>query len=187
MKMRTISLAAALAAALPIAARAVPTDVFPSGNQVSIQYGDEDTMVGLGPLNIAQEPISVSAIFKTGVTGADGMLQFGVFSDPLSPGAMGSVDINMIIDAAPEDFSASYDGNPLTFDEMNGDFVAAFETTFADMTDTKPFKLTFSGFERGDQFQVNMEPTNVVPLPNSILMLFGALSGLAFIGRRRTA
>ena len=39
-----------------------------------------------------------------------------------------------------------------------------------------------AGFDRGDQFQVNV---GVIPLPASLPLLFGALGALGYIARRR--
>ena len=175
MELRTLAVATAMAM-MPLAALA--TTVTTIGNQTSIFYNNTDSDVVLGNFDLAVEPLGVSALFSEANT--SGSLQFGVTSNGGLP-ARGSIDINLVRDN--ETFSGTFDGQVLTFEEMKGDFIAAFDTTFTDPSDVATFVLTFSGFDPGDQFQVNLA---AIPLPASLLMLLGALGGLAVLGRRRS-
>ena len=172
-------LAAAALALTPVAASA--TTVTTVGSQTSIFYDNVDSNVALGDFNLALEPVAVNALFSA--ANVAGTLNFGVFSDPASFRAGGSIDINILTDN--EFFSGTFDGTPLDFVEVDGDFVATFSTTFASGADIRDFVLSFSGFDRGDQFQVNIAP-EPIPLPASVLMLLGALGGLGIVSRRRS-
>jgi hypothetical protein len=176
MKLRTLAAAVAVAA-LPLAASA--TTITTIDNQTSIFYNNSDSGVSLGNFDVGTTPLAVNALFTE--DNVSGMLMFGVYSSG-APGAFGSIDINVISDN--ELFSGTFDGQALQFEEMKGDFVASFSTIFDDTSDVAKFVLNFSGFDRGDQFQVNV---SAIPLPASVLLLMGALGGLAFVGRRRSA
>ena len=176
MTLRTMTLAAAMVA-LPLAASA--TTVTTIGNQTSIFFDNADSFQDIGTFDLGVEPVAVNALFIA--SDVTGRLTFGVFGPGGLP-ASGSIDINIVADN--EDFSGTFGGTPLNFTEVGGDFVATFSTALADGSDVAQFVLDFSGFEQGDQFQVNVA---AIPLPASILMLLGALGGLAFIGRRRSS
>jgi hypothetical protein len=175
MVLRMMALAAAVAA-VPLAASATTVTTF--GNQTSIFFTNENSDQNIGNFDLAVEPVGVNALFTA--NNVSGSLTFGVFSSNGAPAANGSVDINMVRDN--ETFMGTFDGQPLTFEGVGGDFVATFGTAFDDASDMAEFYLQFSGFDAGDQFQVNV---SAVPLPASILMLMGALGGMAFLGRRR--
>jgi hypothetical protein len=173
---RVLLAAAALALAPAVASATTVTTV---GNQTNIFYNNADSAVVLGDFNLATEPVGITALFTAqNVTGS---IEFGVFSDPAADGAGGSLNVNIIADN--ESFSGVFDGVPLVFVPVGGDFVATFQTDFAGALDIKTFVLNFSGFDQGDQFQVNV--SSVIPLPASVFMLLGALSGLGVISRHR--
>jgi hypothetical protein len=175
---RVLLAAAALALAPAFASATTATSV---GNQTSIFYDNVHSGVVLGDFNLATEPVGITALFTA--QDVAGSIEFGVFSNPAVYGAGGSLNVNIIADN--ESFSGLFDGVPLVFVPVGGDFVATFETTFAGALDVKSFVLNFSGFDQGDQFQVNV--SSVIPLPASVFLLLGALGGLGVISRHRKA
>jgi hypothetical protein len=176
MRLRYLALAAAMAAVPLGASAAIITTL---GNQSNVFYdGSDPNDVDLGDFDLGAGPVGVTAnIAAENVTGK---LAFGVSSSGGLP-ARGSVDVNLV--SGNEAFSASFDGTPLTFMSAEGDFVASFGATFSDPSDIAEFVLSFSGFDTGDVFEVNVA---AIPLPASVLMLAGALGGLALIRRRRS-
>ncbi len=174
MKLRNLVIAAAVAA-VPLAASATTFDTV--GSQTFIRYDNTGSNVHLGNFDLAVEPVGVVALFAAPSTA--GSLSFGVTSSGGLP-ARGSIDV-VIMNGVT--YSGMVDGTPLNFTNVDDDFVASFGTMFAEGSDVANFSFEFAGFEKGDQFQLNVA---AIPLPTSVLMLIGALGGLVFLGRRRS-
>lgn len=181
MKLRIAAAAVAGSAIALSGFGASATTVTTVGNQTHVFYNNTASAVDLGDFNLAVEPVAVTALFTEAHT--DGSLVFGVFSDPAAFGASGSVDVNLATDS--DTFSGSFDGVPLVFTKVDGDFVASFSTTFSGTSDIADFVLNFEDFDPGDEFQVNVHSVSAIPLPASLPLFLAALGGLGYISRRR--
>jgi hypothetical protein len=172
------TVAAALFLAPAAAMSTTVTTIAP--NQISVGYTSAGADLVLGPLDLATNPIAITALF--GGSNIDGSLAFDVFSSTGAPGARGSVNINIVADN--ETFIGTFDGTPLNFVQVAGDYVASFQTAFSGPGDLASFFLDFSGFDPGDQFQVNV---SAVPLPWTLPLLLAGLGGLGLVARRKEA
>lgn len=180
--------AGVLVLALPIAASAAT--VQPNSGEFTREPGTntfdgtfvDGTITELPDLNIAEANISVGG----GVTGEEPVnagVTFGVFSDPVVPGATGAAQL--LIEVSGSDFSieeASFDGQPLTFEPILGGSAAALSTEFSDTADLANFSLEFSGAQGADRVQVSLAP---VPLPAGIFLMGAALGGFGVIRKLR--
>lgn len=182
------ALVAAIAPTAGVATTFNPVPV----NQGFIVYDNVNSNVNPGNFNLALGPVALSALFtQLDVTGS---LSFGVFMDPHSSGdgAKGSLDINLTRQGNPssfgsdnETFEAVFGGQKLAFQQVNNNFVASFETAFSGISDIVQFDLNFTGFDPGDQFQINVAAVTAIPLPAPLPLFMGAFGALGFLAWRR--
>lgn len=178
MKLRTLAFAAALAA-FPLVGQAVPVsgqlDITANVNLVNSEFSET------GNVDFTDEPG-----FATIATGS--------FESVNKP-SEGATTLFTLFDTEFESPDTIYQGGGFEFiaseffDFEDGDTPMGFKARgiirAAGFDDT-PGLFSFS--TQSDEVIASFSSTTtVVPLPASVLMLMGALGGLAFIGKRRSA
>lgn len=174
---------AALLALAPFAATAATVNTGPSGATISYDGAAVSNDIDLGDFNLSLGPISVSADFikLLSTQPIDGSITFGVYSDPLAPGAEGSVDVN-IITSNGGTFEGTFGGAPLNFTPVGGDDVAEFSGSFGSTSDVIDFVLKFENFAGGDVIQLNVQ---AIPVPAALPLLLAGLGGFGLLRRRQ--
>lgn len=181
MKLRTLTLAAAMAS-------------FPLVSQAALIQGQLDIS---GRVNLSN-----STFTKTGNVDFDDTVSEIGFAD-IATGDFSSVNTQYDPNPTQFDFTDIIFSNPGTLYEGGGfEFIAteffAFDNGAPSLGfmakgiiraagfDDTPGNFSFST-QSGVAVASFSSTTTVVPLPASVLMLMGALGGLAFLGRRRSA